>query len=140
MEKEILEYLKSKTPKFCVMSTISRDNKPECAVMGYSIFDDLTLLLSTHNTSRKWINLKNNPNVAIAIGWSFTEMFVQSEGVVELIFEDGEYTKCEEFHFSQNPEAKKFKSPETVYIKVKPKWIRLSDYTKLPPRIEEKNI
>lgn len=141
MKDEIITFLKEKSPKLCVMASSSSDGKPECAVMGYAVLDDLTLVLCTDKTSRKWNNLKANPRVACIFGWSFEELNVQYEGTTELI-ESGEmFDKAKETYFEVHPEALEFKElPETVYLKISPLWLRLSDYSVAPPRIEEFNL
>ncbi len=138
MQQEIPEFLKNKDPKLCVIATASKSGKPECAVMGYTVLDDLTIILSTDNASRKWQNLQENPQVALTFGWSFEELNVQYDAVAKLITEGNALQECEAAYFANHPEAAEFKGlPETAYIKVIPYWLRLSDYTVEPPRIEE---
>jgi len=135
--EELLHYLKTKNPKLCAMATSSNEGKPSCAIVAYAVLDDLTLILSTRRTSRKWSNLQVNPSIALAIGWSFAEMFVQYDGTVELVTEGDEFSKLETNFYEQNPETKKFKGPDTAFIKVKPTRIRISDFSKQPPVSKE---
>lgn len=141
MKDEIFKFLKERNPKLCMMASSSPDGKPECAVMGYALLDNLSLILCTDNTSRKWKNLLSNPHVALVFGWSFEELNVQYEGTAELIESGEEFDKAKETYFAVHPEALEFKDlPETVYLKITPVWIRLSDYSVTPPRIEEFNL
>ncbi len=132
-----LQFLKNKNPKLCVLATASADGKPEAAVMGYAVQDDLTILLSTHKGNRKWQNLSKNSKVSLVFGWSFTEINIQYDGTATLIEEGPQKKEVEEFFFSQNPAARKFETPDTIFIQVKPVWIRLSDLTQTPPTTEE---
>lgn len=141
MKDEILDFLKNRESKLCVLATSSSNAKPECAVMGYAVLDDLSLVLSTDKGSRKKINLLENNRVSLVFGWGFDELNVQYEGIAELAEDGGENKKCEEIYFASHPESLEFKgTPETIFIKVKPTWLRLSDYTTDHLRIEETKI
>ena len=104
--------------KLCVLATATPQGKPECAVLAYAVNSDLSLILSTHTTSRKWRNIKANKQVAITLGQSFSELYIQYEGTAELITEGEEFKRCEEIFFTANPQAKQFQNSETAFIKV----------------------
>lgn len=133
----ILQYLKDKRPKLLVLATANKNGKPECAVMGYAITDVFTIILSTHKGTRKVQNISENPQVAVTIGWTFTEMNVQIEGSATIITEGGKYVETETFFFSQNPDAKTFKTPDTIFIEIKPKWIKSLDLSSHLQKTEE---
>ncbi len=135
--RTILQYLKDKQPKLAVIATADVNKKPECAVMGYAITDILTIILSTHKNTRKVLNISENPQVAVTIGWTFTEVNIQIEGIAKIVVEGEHYNMTEAFFFSQNPHAKTFKTADTVFIEIKPTWIRKLDLLSHPPKIEE---
>lgn len=123
--------------KFCVLSTTSRDGKPESAVVAYAVQNDGTLVVSTTNTSRKYRNIKENNNVAFVTGWTFDEINIQLEGKAHLIEkENSEYAATDAFFFSVNPHAAKFKTEGTIFISIFPSWARVTDFQKNP---HEKN-
>lgn len=139
LKERLLKFLKERDPKLCVLSTASKNGKPESATVIYVLFDDLGLLVQTNNTYRKWANLKENSRVSVVVGWQFGYLYVQYDGAAELI-ERGhqDYTKYDELFVSENPKSKKFTAlPENVYAKIKPTWIRLRDDRDNPPKIEE---
>lgn len=140
MEQNIVEELKSKEVRLCVLSTSSKDGQPEAAVMGYAIKDDLTILLSTKKGTRKLKNISENNKVALVFGWDFGSLNIQYQGAARIIETGNEYKDTENFFFSQNPAAAKFKSPDTVFIEVKPTWIRTTDPRNHPPTVEEKKF
>lgn len=141
MQDQVISYLKNKQHKLCVIATSSNDGKPEAAVVGYAVKEDLTILLSTHQESRKYKNIKENHHVALVFGWSFTELSVQMEGIARPVEQDySEYKEAEEFFFTQNPDAAKFKSSDTVFIEIKPEWIRSMDLTVHPTKTEETRL
>ena len=55
--------------KLAVISTLSEDNKPEAALVGFAVSKDLEIVFDTVKTSRKYQNLLLGPNVAVVIGW-----------------------------------------------------------------------
>jgi general stress protein 26 len=137
MIDKILEILNNKQFKLCALATATKSGKPDNAIMGYAVMDDLTIILSTHKKTKKWQYLNENRNVSLVFGWSFEDAYIQYEGTADLV-EDGEvYKQCDTFFFSMNPMALKFKTPDTVFIKIHPSWIRLSDFRINPPLIEE---
>ncbi len=141
MEQKVLEFLKSKHPKLCSISTVNSQRKPESALMAYAILNesDLSLLLSTRTNTRKWSNLKKNPHVSLVFGSGFHEATIQFEGMVELIDTPESISSYQDTYFSQNPETLQFKGlPELCFLKIKPTWIRYTNYIVNPPDVEEK--
>ena len=137
MKQEILVLLKNLNPKLCVMATCGIDNQPECAVLTYVVHDDLTITISTHSKSRKWKNLEGNKKVALTFGWDFGKPYIQYEGIAELFTQGVDHQWHEEIYFKEHPDLIKFKGPDTVFLKVTPTWVRLTDYSSHPPRVEE---
>lgn len=140
MEQEVLTLLKNLNPKLCVMATSSIGCNPECAVLTYVVHEDLSITISTHSKSRKWKNLEQNRRVALTFGCEFGKPNIQYEGIAELFVEGKDHQWHEEVYFKEHPDLIKFKGPDTVFLKVTPTWIRLTDYSSHPPRIEEKTI
>ena len=133
--------LKNKSKKHCAIATVSPNGKPECAIVGYSVYDDLSLLLYTDNKSRKWHNLQVNNTIAVAIGWDANEAFIQYEGLATFITGGDLYRVSEDLFFTDHHNSLQFKGQAgSVFIKVKPLWARLTDLTKDPPRIEEVSL
>ena len=141
MRDKILKFLQAREPKLCVLATAALSGRPEAAVMGYAVLPDLTVILSTDRNSRKVVNLRANPQVALVFGWAFDELNVQREGQAEVVDGGEERKKCEEIYFASHPESAEFRGlSETIYIRVKPSWYRLSDYTVEPPVIKEESV
>lgn len=124
-KKKVLNFIKSQ--QLAVLSTVALDGFPEAAVVGISELDDLSLIFGTFNTYRKYKNLKNNPKVALVIGWS--HITIQYEGIAEE-FAGDEREFAKQIHVLKLPTSKKFADlPEQCYFKIKPLWIRHSDYS-----------
>lgn len=141
MTDKILYFLKNRSLLLCTVATVSQTGKPENALVGYAVTDKLQIIINTSYKTRKWNNIKENKYVSLVFGFGFDELNLQYEGIAELLdLENPEYTKSEEFFFSQNPDAKKYKSDTTRLIKITPLWLRLTDTTVNPPKIEEKTF
>lgn len=123
-KKIIFDFIKKH--KICVLSTIHKDGSPESAVVEFGESADLEIIFDTLKTYRKYKNLKENPKVAVVIGWD-ENITVQYEGEAsELIGEEVERYK--KFYFYKNPEAQRWENDEGItYFRIIPKWIRYSD-------------
>lgn len=137
MKEEIINILKEKQVKLCVLGTASNDAQPWSAVVGYAMKDDGTVILSTHTSSKKWTQMKENNKVSLVFGFGFDEANIQSEGVATLIESGENFTDTEEFFFSVNPHAKQFKSDDTAFVSIQLTKVRLTDYRVSPPRVED---
>ncbi len=135
LQADIYTFLANRTKKLCVLST-SFCHYPESAVMGYAVKDDLTILLSTHANTRKIQNIRANEKVSLVFGWGFDEPNIQCSGKATII-EGEDREEYATFFYKMNPEAEKFRSSDTLFISIKLIWIRFSDFTVRPPRIEE---
>ncbi|MBI4119110.1 MAG: pyridoxamine 5'-phosphate oxidase family protein [Parcubacteria group bacterium] len=125
-KRKVLDFIKSQ--KLGVLSTVSEDGLPEVAVVGISEMDNLSLIFGTFKQYRKYTNLKQNPRVAVVIGWG--NMTVQYEGTAkELIGKEKE--KAKQIHIKKLPSSKKFaKLAEQCYFRISPSWIRFTDYSR----------
>jgi general stress protein 26 len=110
-----------------VLATISPAGTPQAALVGIAVTPELELIFDTVKSSRKYDNLVRNSAIAFVIGCT-TEITVQYEG------EAGEPTGAElqrykDVYFSKWPDCREHeKWPGIVYFKVRPRWIRYSDF------------
>ena len=123
--------------KLGVVSTVNPDDKPEAAVVGIAISVNLEIVFDTVKTSRKYLNILNKPNVALAIGWD-DEITVQYEGVAEILGDNDGADNLREVYFRAFPDGRERAEtwPGLVHIKVTPNWLRYSNYNE-PQLIEE---
>lgn len=133
-KKKVLDFIKKQ--KLAVLSTINSENKPQSAVLEFGETDNFEIILDMYNTSRKYKNIKENPNVSLVVGWD-ENITVQYEGIASELFgeEKGRYQKI---YWAKNPKAKRWAEREgIVYLKVSPTWVRYSDLNTHPWLIEE---
>lgn len=138
--EKIIQFLKNRPLKVGVLATCAKDARPWCAVVGYAVEDDLTLIFSTSKESRKWKNIVENPEVAYVVGSELTGLNVQFQGKAELIAEGEQFARCEKSFFIDNPEAARFKSPEFGFIKLKPRSARVTDFDSHTSQIQEFHV
>lgn len=137
MEKSPLQVLKERPIKLCVLATSSSTAQPWCSVMGYAIGDNKTIILSTLKTTKKWKNLEENKKVGLLVGWDMETPSIHCEGIATLVTDGDEHKKTSELFFSQNPYAAKFKTTNTVFIIIKPTFMRITDFRTAPPTVDE---
>ncbi|UGY17540.1 pyridoxamine 5'-phosphate oxidase family protein [Bradyrhizobium septentrionale] len=130
---ELLVYLRKH--RLAVVSTV-HNCAPQAAVVGIAVSDDLEIIFDTLTTSRKYQNLRANPRIALVIGWD-AEQTAQVEGVAD--FPSGaELDRCKQVYFAGWPDGPERETwPDIGYVRVRPTWVRYSDFGAAPPRIEE---
>ena len=125
MKKQILE--KIKMHNVCVLATCLKD-KTEAAAMNFVVDDNFIFYLQTSRLYRKYRNLVKNKNVSLVIG--FKMPCVQIDGIAEFLKPE-EIEIIKPFMIEKLPDSEGFiKSRETVFIKVKPKFLRMTDFIK----------
>ena len=122
--------------KLGVLATISPSGEAQAAVVGIAVTNDLELVFDTVKTSRKYQNLTANSQIAFVIGGE-EEITVQYEGEAEEL-RSAEDEKYFDTYFEKWPECREhLKWPAIVHFKVRPKWIRYSDFNKSSFEISE---
>jgi PPOX class probable F420-dependent enzyme len=131
---EILEFLCSH--RLCVVATTSSDGRPQAAVVGYGASDDLEIVFDTLSSTRKYENLRRDARVALVIGWD-DERTLQIEGCAD--FPEGdELARIRECYFAAYPDGRdRLAWAGISHVRVRPTWLRYSDFGKQPERIEE---
>ena len=140
MHDRILNALQKNRNGLCVAATIGEGGQPQSAVLAFAVLNDLSIILATSYKTRKWENLKKNPKIALSFGWSFSEPNLQYEGTAKLLENGDEFKELDKIYFEKHPEIMEFRDGKTVIIKVTPHWIRLSDYSVQPPKIDELSL
>jgi pyridoxine/pyridoxamine 5'-phosphate oxidase len=136
-EAEIVDFIRSY--KWAVEATLSTTLSPQAAIIGIAATDQLELVFDTLASSRKAINLQTNPRMALVIGgWNEQDSrTVQYEGVAD--FPDGaELERIKQVYFATFADGPtRLSWPGITYVRVKPTWIRYSDFRCVPPVITE---
>lgn len=134
---KLLDFLRSH--RLAVQASIGPDGGAQAAVVGFAISDSFEIVFDTLQSTRKAQNLRRNPAIALAIGGltAGDERTVQYEGVADEPSGAG-LERVKEIYYSAYPDGRGRESwPGLIYIRVKPRWLRYSDYNRNPPEIVE---
>jgi len=133
----LLAYMRSE--QYAVQSSVSPANTSQAAVVGIAVSDSFEIVFDTVRASRKAENLRRNPAIAFVIGGTRPgdERTVQYEGIADVPFGD-ELLRAQEIYFSVFPSGRDRVSwPGLIHVRVRPVWIRYSNYNAQPPEIVE---
>src|SRR6185503_208920 len=124
---------------YAVQASVSPDGEPQAAVVGIAVADDFSLVYDTLDTSRKARNMVHDQRVAFVIGGTGNddEQSVQYEGVAERLL-SADMRVVEELYFRKFPGGRDRLSWKGImHIRVRPRWLRYSDFRANPPVIVE---
>lgn len=121
--------------RLAVQASVAPNGAPQAAVVGYAVSDDLEIVFDTVESTRKYHNLSTDPRIALVIGWG--EVTAQIEGLVD--FPQGpDLEHLREVYFAAYPDGRdRLAWPGITYVRVRPRWVRFSDFSQEPPAIEE---
>jgi general stress protein 26 len=134
---ELLSFLRSQ--RWAIEATVSTAQAPQAAIIGIVTTDQLELVFDTRDSSRKATNLRTNPGVALVIGgWNDGDpRTVQCEGLADFPV-GAELERLKQAYYAAFPNGPtRHLSPDITYVRVKPTWIRYSDFRAEPPVVAE---
>ena len=122
---DLIAFLRSH--KLCVQSSVHADGRPQAAVVGYAVSDDLELVFDTVTSSRKYGNLVADPRCAIVV-WT-EEITVQLEGLADVLAGD-DLDRLRACYFVAYPDGRERLRdwPTLTYVRIRPTWARYSDF------------
>lgn len=133
----LLEFMRGH--RVAVQASVSPLDAAQAAVVGIAITDRFEIVFDTLSSSRKAHNLRRNPKMAFVIGGvaDGEERTVQFEGVAdEPVGEELERLKW--IYYAVYPDGpSRLSWPGLIYVRVRPVWIRFSDFTADPPTMVE---
>ena len=122
--------------RYGVEASVAVSGHPQAAVVGIAVTNALELVFDTETTTRKCANLRRDPRVAFVIGWD-EERTVQYEGVADEPRGD-ELARLKAVYFARFPDGpERERWPTITYFRVRPTWIRYSDFSAPQPLIVE---
>ena len=122
-----------------VQASIGNDSAPQAAVVGIAITDRFEIVFDTLVSTRKLQNLRRNPRVAFVIGGvaDGEARTVQYEGIADEPSGD-ELDTLKAIYYAVYPDGpSRLAWPGLTYVRVRPRWIRYSDFSANPPEIVE---
>lgn len=133
----LLEFLRSQP--YAVQASLSEAGGPQAAVVGIVVSDRFEIFFDTLETSRKAVNLRRDPRVAFVMGSTSAgaEQTVQLEGIADEPA-GADLERLVELYLAKFPDGKSRQSwPGLIYVRVRPTWIRYSNFAADPPEIAE---
>ena len=115
--------------RYGVVATVHGDGAIESALVGIAVSPELEIYFDTLGGTRKAVNLRRDPRVSMVIGWD-NEQSVQLEGVADEPKGDA-LMALKRFYYAAWPDGPTRESwPGITWIRVKPRWIRFSDFNR----------
>lgn len=125
---------------WAVEASVDASGSPQAAVIGVAVTDDLELIFDTVNTTRKCANLRRDPRVALVIGWDDART-VQYEGIADEPTSEELEMRLLPIYLARFPDGEVRRSwPDITYFRVRPRWIRYSDFSGETPRVVERHF
>jgi predicted pyridoxine 5'-phosphate oxidase superfamily flavin-nucleotide-binding protein len=124
----------TRTRQYAALATSTPDGRPEAAPLRYMVTDDFELVMGTLRTSRKYANLRRNPDAAVVV-WD-DEFSIQIEGAFdEPVGADRE--RVASLFTAEFPVEARLRAgrPQHFYFRITPRWARYSDFSDEPPRV-----
>ena len=135
--RELLAFMR--THRVAVQASVTPAAAPQAAVVGIAITDRFEVVFDTLGSSRKAHNLRANPSIALVMGGLMPgdERTVQYEGDADE--PDGaERERLAAEYYVVYPDGRdRLSWPGLTYFRVRPRWIRYSDFGQAPPLIAE---
>ena len=134
---ELLAFMRQE--RYAAQASASCSGEPQAAIIGIVVSEQFEVFFDTVETSRKAANLRQNPRVAFVIGPALANSArtVQLEGVADEPT-GPELDALLELYFATFPDGKARRSwPGLIYFRVRPTWIRYSNFAADPPEIVE---
>ena len=125
--------------RLAVQASVSAANAPQAAVVGYAVTEQFELVFDTLSSSRKGQNVRRNNQIALVIGGVVDgeERTVQYEGIADEPSGE-ELDRLKQVYYAAWPDGpSRLSWPGLIYVRVRPTWIRYSDFNANPPEIVE---
>jgi hypothetical protein len=135
--RDLLAFMR--THRVAVQASVTPAAGSQAAVVGIAITDRFEVVFDTLGSSRKAHNLRINPAIALVMGGLMPgdERTVQYEGVADEPH-GAERERLTEAYYGVYPDGRdRLSWPGLTYFRVRPQWIRYSDFSQAPPLIAE---
>jgi general stress protein 26 len=122
---DVLDFLRRH--RLCVQASVTEVGAPQAAVVGYAVTDELEIVFDTLASTRKLQNLRQDPRIALVVGWD-EEQTLQIEGLADE--PSGEaLARLKRCYLEAFPGgAPREHWPGICYVRVRAHWARFSDF------------
>jgi hypothetical protein len=126
-----------RTCRYAVQASVNREGAPQAAVVGIAVSDQFELVFDTMKASRKAVNLRMDPRIALVLGGQSPgdERTLQIEGLADLP-QGPDLERARRLYLAKFPDgAERQVWAGSVYVRVQPQWIRFSDFNQDPAEV-----
>lgn len=137
IDDELLAFVRQH--KIAVEASRPAAGAPQSACVGFAVSDAFELVFDTLETSRKAKNLRTDARMSLVVGWDLdVGRTIQIEGVADEPRGD-DLARLKQVYFSVFPDGvERERWPGITYVRVRPTWIRSSDFRGTEPTIVER--
>ncbi len=122
--------------RYGVVATIQPDGATQSALVGIAVSQALEIYLDTTGDTRKARNLRRDPRLSLVIGWE-NERSVQLEGVADEP-KGAALAALKAIYFAAWPDGPSRENwPQITWFRVRPRWIRFSDFNRTDDAVRE---
>lgn len=119
-----------------VVASRSSDGAPQSALVGIAVAPSLEIYFDTQGFTRKAVNLRADPRIALVIGWE-DEQSLQLEGIADEP-QGAELVALKAVYYAAFPDGPSRESwPAITWFRVRPRWIRFSDFNRAQDAVRE---
>lgn len=125
--------------RVAVQASVSEAGFPQAALVGIAVTDRFEIVFDTIETTRKAVNLRRDRRTALVIGgWGDGDgRTVQIEGMADQPA-GAELERLKAVYYAVYPDGpSRLSWPGLIYVRVRPTWVRDSDFGRNPPEIVE---
>lgn len=130
---ELLDFMRK--PTFWVEASVHESGGAQAAVIGIAVSNELELVFDTIDATRKCKNLRREPRIALVM-WDGAAT-VQVEGVADEP-KGEDLARLKKVYLARFADGAEREGLDGItYFRVKPSWIRYSDFSGDPPTVVE---
>jgi nitroimidazol reductase NimA-like FMN-containing flavoprotein (pyridoxamine 5'-phosphate oxidase superfamily) len=132
-QEDLLTFIRRHT--FAAVATANASGGPQVAIVRFVATPQFEIVFDTTEATRKAKNLRQNPKVAIAIGWDESQS-IQIEGLADEP-RDGELDRVKKAYSESYPKFfhARQRAKGLVYFRVRPNWMCHGDFRQNPASI-----
>lgn len=136
-KQTVLGFMK-KNPLAVIATNSTTADAPESALIAFAELPNLGIIFETFSETRKHDNLQKNNHVSLVIGWGDDQITLQYEGIARPIPKNETEKYLKIFAAKDTPCTEVFlRNPRVRLYKVKPTWLRYSNYSCETPEFIE---
>jgi len=133
-QSELYDFIRGQ--RHGVVASRAGGGAPQSALVGIAVSPALEIYFDTTAMTRKAANLRADPRISLVIGWD-DERSVQYEGISDEP-KDAELAALKAIYFAAWPDGPSRESwPGITWFRVRPTWIRFSDFNRAADAVRE---